>query len=390
MDRPFPEVRVSARGAARIRAQHPWVFRDDVAPPGGNAAGGLVRVRSESGAPLGWAFRSASSKIALRMVSREEEPPGAEFWDARVEEAIRHRDQVVHDTDACRLLFGESDGIPGLVADRYGVHVVVQALTAGAEGVLPTVIEAISARARTDSVLARNDPAVRSLEGLPREVVQLRGTTPALIEVREGPVRYLADPWRGQKTGAFLDQRENRLAAADYARGSVLDVFSYHGSFALHAARRALRVEAVDSSAEALARAKENAALNGLSNVTFREGNAFDDLRERHRRGESYDEVLLDPPAFAKSRADVAAAKRGYKEINLRAMQILAPRGVLVTSSCSYNLSEEEWLDVLSAAAADARRSFRIVERRTQSRDHPIRLGFPESRYLKCAVLSLA
>jgi 23S rRNA (cytosine1962-C5)-methyltransferase len=366
------------------------VFRDDVAVTAGDGAGVLVRVRSESGAPLGWAFRSASSKIALRMVSRDEEAPGAEFWEARVADALRHREQVVRDTDAYRVVFGESDGIPGLVVDRYGPHLVVQTLTAGADRVLPAVLENLAAKSRVESVLARNDPAVRTLEGLPREIVQVRGTTPALVEVSEGPVRYLADPWRGQKTGAFLDQRENRLAAAGYVSGNVLDVFSYHGSFALHAAPRAARVEAVDSSGEALARAKENAALNGLSNVTFREANAFDDLRDRQRRGERFDAVLLDPPAFAKSRSDIAAAKRGYKEINLRAMQILAPRGVLVTSSCSYNLSEEEWLEVLAAAAADAHRSLRVLERRTQSRDHPMRLGFPESRYLKCAVLGLA
>lgn len=386
----LPEVRVGAKGAARVRSLHPWVFRDDLASEPSWANGDLVRVASEQGRHLGYAFYSASSKIALRLVSLHEEPPEESFWVARVEEALRHRGRVVQDTDAYRLLFGESDGVPGLVVDRYGPHLVIQSLTAGGERSLDPVLTALEQRTEVASVLARNDPSVRELEGLKREVVQLRGRTPERIEVREGPIRTLVDPWSGQKTGAFLDQRENRLAAAAYSRGRVLDVFSYQGSFALHAAAQATEVEAVDSSPGALSRGRENAERNGLRNVSFREANAFDDLRARQRRGEKFDTIFLDPPAFARSRTDLPAARRGYKEINLRAMRLLEREGVLVTSSCSYNLSEEEWLRVLASAAADARRSFRIVEKRTQARDHPIRLGFPESHYLKCLVLSLA
>ena len=385
---PLPEVRVGARGAARVRSSHPWVFRDDLAR-GAAGNGDVVRVTTEHGQGLGYAFYSTSSKIALRMISRGEDPPDDGFWGGRVGNALAHRDLVVRGTDACRIVFGESDGIPGLVADRYGRHVVVQPLTAGAERVLEAVLAAVLERIEMESVLLRNDPAVRSLEGLPREVVQLRGRTPEAIEVHEGPIRYLVDPWRGQKTGAFLDQRENRSAAASYSRGRILDVFSYHGCFALHAAAKADQVIAVEASAEAVTRGRANAEANGLRNVSFVEANAFDDLRARGRRGEKFDTIFLDPPAFAKSRADIPAARRGYKEINLRAMQLLSPGGVLVTSSCSYNLGEEELLELLSSSASDAHLRFRLVEKRTQARDHPIRLGFPESHYLKCLVLRL-
>ncbi len=382
-------VRVGGRGEARVRALHPWVFRGDLreVPPLSNGA--LVRVRTESGRHLGWAFYSATSKIALRIASLADEPPDASFWNACVDAAVRHRQRVVSETDAFRVLFGESDGIPGLVVDRYGTHLVVQALTAGAEATLETALRALAERMEVDSVLARNDPAVRTLEGLPREVRQLRGNTPEQIEVFEGPIRYLVDPWRGQKTGAFLDQRENRLVAGAYSRGRVLDVFCYHGSFALHAASRADRVEAVDASAESLVRGRENAARAAVENVFFHEANAFDDLRERQREGQRFDTIFLDPPAFAKSRGDLPAALRGYKEINLRAIQLLAADGILVTSSCSYHLPEAAFMDLLAAAAVDARRAIRVIERRSQSRDHPLRLGFPESHYLKCLVLNV-
>jgi 23S rRNA (cytosine1962-C5)-methyltransferase len=387
---PPDEVRVSARGAARIRAQHPWVFRDDVLPGAPSENGAVVAVKTAHGAPLGVAFLSTRSKISLRMISGSEEVPGASFWAERVEEALRYRGRVVEDTTAYRVVFAESDGIPGLIVDRYGDHLVVQALIAGAERVLDAVLDALSDRIPVDSVLARNDSAARALEGLPREIRQVRGTTPAEIEVREGRVVYRADPWRGQKTGAFLDQRENRIRAARYASGRVLDAFSYHGSFGLHAAAVADTVELLDSSGEALARARVHGERNGLTNLTFREANVFDDLRDRQRRKESFNTVFLDPPAFAKSRADLAAARRGYKEVNLRALHLMAPGGILVTSSCSYNLSEGDWMAVVASAAADSRRAVRIVERLSQARDHPVRLGFPESHYLKCLVLAVS
>lgn len=384
---PAPEVRLRVRGARRFLSGHPWVFRDDVADVGSGAHGDIVEVLGPDARRLGWAFLSLRSKITLRRVRMGDRPPDAAFWEGRVAEALAWRRRVAAGCEAVRLVFGESDGIPGLVADLYGTHLVVQVLTAATERVLDPILDAIAARVAVESVLARNDPSVRALEGLPREIRQLRGTTPESIPIAEGEIRYAADPWKGQKTGAFLDQRENRVASAAWARGRALDVFSYHGSFALHAARRADQVLAIDSSAEALARGREQAARNGLDNLTFLAENAFDALRRLDRDNERFDFIALDPPAFAKSRRDLDAARRGYKEVNLRAMRLLAPGGVLVTSSCSYNLPEEEFAALLDAAAADSGGAFRIVERRTQAKDHPVLAGFPESRYLKCIVL---
>jgi len=373
-----------------MRGPHPWVFRDDVADEGSAAPGAVVRVRDGEGRALGWASFSAASKIALRRLSREEDPPTPALFAARAEAALRWRRRVVVDATAFRVVYGECDGLPGLVADLYGEHLVVQVLTAGAETFLPAVLDVLCPQLPASSVLARNDPAVRTLEGLPREVTQLRGVTPERIEVEEGGVRTLVDPWRGQKTGAFLDHRENRVAAAAGAAGEALDVFCYHGSFALHAARAGARVEAMDASEEALARGRENASLNGLAEaITFTAGNAFDLLRARETEGRRYSLIFLDPPAFAKSRGDLAAARRGYKEINLRAMRLLTPGGTLVTSSCSYHMAEADLLEVLATAAADVGRTFRVMDRRTQSKDHPILLGFPESQYLKCLALRL-
>jgi 23S rRNA (cytosine1962-C5)-methyltransferase len=385
--RRLPEVSVRLRANRRIASRHPWVFADDVSASNNAAHGDLVRVRDNAGMVLGVAFWSARSKIALRMVSLADVVPDAAFWAARVDSALARRGPEIAQWPARRLLFGEGDGVPGLVADLYGTHLVIQALTAGAERIVDLVVAALRARLRVESVLARNDPAVRKLEGLEREVKQLSGTTPEEIVVDEGGIRYAADPWRGQKTGAFLDQRENRLACRAHARGRVLDAFSYHASFALHAALHAEEVIVVDASSDALTRGRANADLNGARNLTFVEANAFEDLRERERRGERFDLVMLDPPAFAKSRGDVLAARRGYKEINLRAFRLLAPSGVLVTSSCSYNLDEPSFEGLVREAAADAGRDIVVLERRGQAADHPVRLAFPEGRYLKCFML---
>jgi 23S rRNA (cytosine1962-C5)-methyltransferase len=349
--------------------------------------GDLVRVEERSGLALGFAFHSARSQIALRMLDRGEEWAGDGIWVARVDAALARRRGWIDPAGAFRAIFAESDGLPGLVVDVYGPHVAVQAQTLAAERFLPEILDALGARIEIESVLARNDAAARAMEGLPREVAPIRGAPPSTVAVREGETEYLVDLWRGQKTGAFLDQRSNRIRLGELSRGSVLDVFSYHGSFALHAAARAERVVAVDSSAEALSRAKASAARNGFTNLEVREANAFDELRERAARGEAWDVVVLDPPAFAKGRNEAEAARRGYKEINLRAMRLVAPGGILVSCSCSYHMSEAAFYGMLAEAAADARRAFRIAERRGASADHPERVGFPESRYLKCAVL---
>jgi 23S rRNA (cytosine1962-C5)-methyltransferase len=389
MSRParLPDVTVRLRAKRRIESRHPWVYADDVATSGAAVHGDLVRVRDNAGMVLGLAFWSSRSKIALRMVSLTDDLPDAAFWATRVDRALARRGGEIGRWPARRLIFGEGDDVPGLVADLYGAHLVIQVLTAGTERIVDHVIAALKDRVTLESVLARNDSSVRALEGLPREVRQIFGTTPDAIVVAEDGVRYTVDPWHGQKTGAFLDQRENRVASRAYGRGRVLDAFSYHASFALHAALHATEVVVVDSSAEALARGRANAELNQATNMAFVEANAFEDLRERERRGERFDLVMLDPPAFAKSRGDVAAARRGYKEINLRAFRLLTEGGVLLTSSCSYNLDEPSFEGLLREAAADAVRDVLVVERRGQAADHPVRLAFPEGRYLKCFVL---
>ena len=385
----LPTVRIGRQGARRWRSLHPWVFRDDVLDDGAAHPGAVVRVADDAGRALGVAFWSGTSKIALRAIARDERIPDERLWAARVGSALARRGEHAP-RSARRVLFGESDGVPGLVADLYGAHLVLQVLTAGAQAIAGTIADALAAHLPVESVLLRNDPSVRTLEGLPREVRQLRGTTPEAIPIDEEGVTFVVDPWRGQKTGAFLDQRENRIAAGALSRGRVLDAFAYQAGFGLHAAARADEVVVLDASADALARARENAARNGRSNLSFVEGNAFDDLRERERRGERFDVVMLDPPAFAKSRGDLPAARRGYKELNIRGMRLLAPDGLLITSSCSYNLREPEFEEVLREAAADARREMVVLARRGQAADHPVLLGFPESRYLKCFVLRSA
>lgn len=384
----LPTVDVAARAVRRLKSSHPWIYRDDVVSSAGGH-GDLVQVREPRGRCLGVAFLSTRSKIALRFVHPDDDALPSGHWHSAVHRALDLRDEIrPADTDVERLLFGESDGIPGIIADRYGRHLVVQVLTAGAERILDEVICAIRQRVDLDSVLLRNDPSVRTLEGLPREVRALAGAPPKRVEVREHGVTFLADLWKGQKTGMFLDQRDNHARVGRLARGALLDVFSYQGGFAMHAAAAA-SVEIVEASGEALEAARTCMERNGRTGFRFRRANAFEDLRERARRGERFDVVVLDPPAFAKRRSDLLAALRGYKEINLRAMQLVREGGMLVTSSCSFNLSEGDFLDLLARAATDARRSFRLRERLGQSSDHPVRLGFPESQYLKCLVLSV-
>jgi 23S rRNA (cytosine1962-C5)-methyltransferase len=382
-----PGVVVRSRAVRASRAGHPWVFRDDVVHADDVVAGDVVRVSVERGPAIDWAFWSTTSKIALRRLGLDPAvAPDESTWSGRIHESCRRRLGSVPDAGACRLVFGESDGLPGFVADRYASHLVVQALTAAVDQRLERWAGTLIEESGGESVLARNDSAVRELEGLRRVTIQVVGTTPERIEIQEGPLRLSIDPWQGQKTGSFLDQRQNRIELGGASRGRVLDVFCYQGHFSLHAAAAGAEVVAVDSSAPALAVARQNAELNGLQ-VDWIEANAFDELRGRAARGERFDRVVLDPPALAKNRRDLPAALRAYKELNLRAMRLLGPDGILVSCSCSYHLSEEAMLDVLARAAVDSDREFRLVERRSQGSDHPIRLGFPESRYLKCYVL---
>ena len=374
-----------------MRGLHPWVFRDDIESDGGAANGDLVRAVDRAGRTCGHAFYSSRSKIALRRVSRGEAAPGAAHWTARLAgaEALRRRVVDPHDT-AFRAVHAESDGFPGLVVDRYAEHLVVQRQTAAAERVLAELASELLERWGAASILARDDTGARALEGLDSRVEQVRGVTPESIEVREGEIRYTVDPWRGQKTGAFLDQRGNHARLGALCRGRALDAFCYQGGFALHAARHADEVLAIDSSEVALARGRAAAERNGLSSrIRFVQSKVFDELKRLGQRGERFDVIFLDPPAFARSRADVRAAARAYAEVNRRALGLVAPDGLLVTCSCSYNFGEELFERMLVGAAADAAREARVLERLTQAPDHPILLGFPESRYLKCFVLNV-
>jgi 23S rRNA (cytosine1962-C5)-methyltransferase len=374
------------RGAARARSGHPWIYRSDIAEAGGKM-GDVVPVFDRGGNFLGRGFYNPRSEITLRLAERRDEPVDESWFRKGIERALAYRDSLEIDGDAYRLLHAEADGVPGLVVDRYGEYLVLQVGSAAVEKRLDWIVDALGESLSPRGILLRGDAAARKREGLDTAVRVLYGEVPECAVVREGPVRYRARLWSGQKTGGFLDQRENRLATGRYARGRVLDVFSYAGGFALHAARRAETVEAVDASGPALEAARTNAELNDLENITFTRSNAFDLLRERSDAGEGYDTVILDPPAFARTKRDLPKARRAYKEINLRAMKLLNPGGTLVSCSCSYHFSRELMEDTLRSAAADAGKTLRVREWRGQAQDHPEILTIPETRYLKCAVL---
>ena len=306
---------------------------------------------------------------------------------ARIENAIAFRETLRLDANACRLVHGEADLLPSLVVDRYGDHLVVQALSQGMDRLLPAITAMLVETAGPAGILARNDPKVRALEGLDQTVEVLHGIVPESVIAREGPVEYVADLRKGQKTGLFLDQRENREAAARYARGRLLDCFSYSGGFALRLARQCASAEAIDISADAVARIRANADRNHLPHLEAREANVFDELRRLERTGARYDTIVLDPPAFAKNKASLSNARAGYKDINLRAMRLLAPGGYLITCSCSYHVTEEMFAAMLHEASVDSHTTVSVVEKRMQGRDHPVLVGVPETYYLKCFIL---
>jgi len=378
-------VRVSDRGAARWTRGHPWIFRsdllDDVQEPG------VVSVTDQRGRFLGQALASPRSEIRLRLLDRNEATIDRAWWKGRIAEALQRRAGV--DANAYRVVHGEGDGLPSLVVDRYDRWAVAQLLSAGLETMRHEIVAALSEVLEPEGILLRNDVSVRKQEGLAEEVVLVQGTVPEAIEVREGTVRYLAAPWDGQKTGAFLDQREHRMLAARLVRpgGTALDCFAYHGSFAVHMAKAAGRVAALDASREALSRGTENAVLNGIDNIDWLEGDAFEALRDWERAGRRFDMVVVDPPAFAKHRGALGQALRGYGEVNLRAMRILAPGGVLLTASCSHHVHRPEFLKMLATAAADSGRRMTLEQVLGQAVDHPEVITIPETGYLKGAVL---
>jgi 23S rRNA (cytosine1962-C5)-methyltransferase len=380
------EVRVTKRGEDRVQSGHPWIYRSDIAQAAATA-GATVRVIGPRGRTLGDALYSDKSEITIRMLTRGDTRADRALWRTRLQQAIAFRESLHIDATAYRLVHGEGDLMPSLVVDRYGDYLVVQALSQGVDHLLPEITSLLDELLAPRGILARNDPRVRLLEGLEQSVSVLSGDVPDAIEVREGQVTYVVDPYHGQKTGLFLDQRENREAAARYARGRLLDTFSYNGGFALALAPHCDSVTAIDISEDAVARIRANAERNRLTNIEARTMNVFDELRELERRGEKFDTIVLDPPAFAKNKAAVPKALSGYKEINLRALKLLRPGGYLVTCSCSYNVGEGEFANVLAAASADARVDVAVVEKRMQGRDHPVLMTVPETYYLKCFIL---
>ncbi len=379
-------LKITTRGAKRIRNGHLWVYRSDVHEANDATAGQIVRVADEAGNAVGQAFYSDRSEIALRFLTTGEETIDREWWRARLRQSATRRSQVARETNAYRLVYSEGDLLPSLIVDRYDDLFVMQTLSQGTEQLKSTLAELLVEEFKPRTIVERNDARVRELEGLDRRAATLYGEAPEEIEINQHGVRFLVSPLGGQKTGAFLDQRENYLAARRVARGRALDCFTFNGAFALHVASACKSVLGIDISAEAIAAAERNAVRNSASNVEFRAANVFDAMREFEAGGERFDTIILDPPAFAKNRASLASAARGYKEINLRALKLLNPGGVLVTSTCSYHVSEEMFLEIIADAALDARRRVQLVERRGQSSDHPVLLGVPETHYLKCVI----
>lgn len=379
-------VRVNRKAADRTASGHPWIFASDVVDRGDAAPGDAVRVLDPKSKFLGIAHYSSTSQITLRLLSIRPEIIDRTFFRDRLAAALAHRERVVENSDACRLVFSEGDLLPGLIVDRYGPYLALQTLSQGMDRARDVIVDCLQELLAPAGILARNDASVRKLEGLPLEVVTLAGDIPERVHIRMNGLQLEADLLHGQKTGVYLDQRENYLAAGRWARGRVLDCFTSSGGFALHAAAQAESVEAVDSSAGALATAEANARANGIGNVHFRQADVFEFLSGLDRR---YSMVVLDPPAFAKSRRAIEDAARGYKDINMRALRLLDSGGVLVTCSCSHHMSEGAFFEVIAQAALDAGKTLRVLERRTQASDHPILLTVPETMYLKCLLLEV-
>jgi 23S rRNA (cytosine1962-C5)-methyltransferase len=381
------DVVLSQRGASRWMAGHPWIFQSDITPPATLAGGEVVRVCDQRGRCLGQAFYSRASKISLRRVSRDEQPVDEAFFRQRIQTAVQLRRAMLPGENTWRAIHGDGDELPGLVVDRYGDYLVVQFLIPAIEQRREMLTRLLVEEFACHGIVNRSDTSVRGLEGLPIEKGVIFGAVPDAVVMREGQIELAVNLLEGQKTGAFLDQRENHIVAGRYARGRALDCFSYVGGFALQMARRAAQVTAIDSSEPACAQIRANIARNKLDNVTVLCANVFDFLRAEFDAGKRYDTIVLDPPAFAKNKAARDASLRGYKEINLRAMQLLTPGGYLISSSCSHHVDEAHFEDMLQAAAADAHREVQIIERRGAGRDHPVLLALRETRYLKCYVL---
>ncbi|MBV9265608.1 MAG: class I SAM-dependent rRNA methyltransferase [Acidobacteriaceae bacterium] len=387
--RSFPTVRVNRKGADRVQSGHLWIFSSDIIDRGEAQSGDAVRVVDPGGRPLGVAHYSSTSQISLRFLSGRIEPIDRDFLQRRITAALEYRGRVVSESDAYRLVHAEGDLLPGLIVDRYGDWLVVQLLTQGMDRIAAEITGVLNATLQPKGILARNDVSVRAKENLPLETRVLAGEIPDEIDIRMNGLSWRADLVHGQKTGIFLDQRENYVAARRYARGRGLDCFTATGGFAMHLASVCDSVEAVDSSASALEVAKGNAAANGVANISFQRADVLELLPSLIAARRAYDIVILDPPAFTKSRSAIEGAARGYKEVNLRALRLLNRGGILVTCSCSHHMTEAHLLELIASAALDCGKQLRVVERRTQSQDHPILLTVPETHYLKCLILEV-
>ena len=393
-------VKVSPRGATRLKSGHVWVYRSDIVSADGVDPGSLVTVTDQRGKALGTALYSSSSQIAIRMIAREAVNDFPALLRRRIQAAIAYRNTFLQpgdgDTNAYRIVFSEADFLPGLIVDRYNDILSLQILTQAmdAEPVREAIVSELTEQLKPAAIIERVDPRVRDLEALPpRDSGLLHGTKTATTFAMNG-IKFHYDALEGQKTGAFLDQPENYAAAAQYAHGEALDVFCYQGGFALHLARKCSPVTGVDSSRPALEVAEQNAALNsGLlkgKEIEWIEANAFDLLKDYATSSRHYDTIVLDPPAFGKTKRDLEAALRGYKELNLRALKMLRPGGILVTCSCSYHVGQADFLEMLGSAALDAHRNLRLIEVRGQAKDHPVLLNVPETAYLKCVIASVS
>ncbi len=383
-------VRVNRKAAGRIDSGHPWIYASDVVDRGDAVPGDAVTAVDPAGKLLGTFHYSSTSQITLRQLSPGQQDISAEFYSRRIADAIAFRLRVVENSDAFRLVHSEADRLPGLIVDQYSRYLTIQALTQAMDKATPDIVAALRTLVNPEAIIARNDAAVRERESLPREIAVLHGAaSEGGVRIRMNGLEWLVDPVGGQKTGIYLDQRENYLAAARWAHGPALDCFTSTGGFALHLASKCESVEAVDSSETALAAARANAEANGIANIYWREADVFDVLSSYAQSGRKFGTVVLDPPAFAKSRGAVEGAIRGYRDINYRALRLLSKGGILVTCSCSFHFSESMLLETVAAAALDAGKTLRVLERRIQAADHPVLLTVPETLYLKCLILEV-
>ncbi len=380
-------VVITKSGADRLRSGHLWVYRSDVRNTGNAEGGSVVRIRDPHGNFIGLALFSSTSEISVRLLTQTDVSIDSKWWRKRILQAAERRKAISKESNAYRLAYSEGDLLPSLIIDRYDNVFVLQTLSQGTDAIKAKLVELLVEEYGPRAIVERNDVRVRELEGLELRAGSLYGDSPEEIEVIQHGIRFIVAPLAGQKTGSFLDQRENQLAARLVASGRALDCFTFTGGFALHLASVCESVLGIDVSIDAVKAAQRNAMLNGITNVKFSEANVFDALREFETAGERFDTIVLDPPAFAKNRASIRAAMRGYKEINLRALKLLNPGGVLITCTCSYHISESTFLELIAAAANDAHRRLQVVEKRMQSSDHPVLLTVPETYYLKCVIV---